>query len=478
MIDIQLIRNEDTRDLVRRSEQDRFRDPTIVDKVLQADTEWREVNHKRSGLARITNTASRTIGKKKKAGQITDGETDDITEICDEGTITDMTIETIEGMTVAQLMQFVSWVNDFKSKLEEREKHLVAARTEYLKMIGNILDPTVPVFESEDHNDLIHTYHSHNDIDLRASDLSTHDILLQRIGALNMKTGSEVAGNRGYYLIGPGVYLAQALTQLSLAILGDKGYVPVQPPYFMNYKMLDRTAQLGNFDDLQYRVVKGYDDSNGESDHDMYLIATSEQPLTALNHDKKFSHKMLPIRYAGISPCFRTETGRHGVDTHGIFRVHQFEKIEQFVLCSPEPGSPENSGTMMEEMMGNCRKFLELLNVSYRVVSIVSKELNLSAAIKYDIEGLFVSKESESGTKYRELVSCSNCTDYQARSTNTQYESREHRYVHMLNSTMCAVTRMICAVVESNQTKDGIIVPAALRQYMPKQYSELIPYVM
>ena len=276
-----------------------------------------------------------------------------------------------------------------------------------------------------------------------------------------MDAGTTIAGNRGYFLKGPCVWLAQALQQLSLKLLDDKNYVAIQPPYFMNTNIMHNVAQLSQFDEELYRVTKSNDNQN-DNDCDKYLIATSEQPLTALHAAKLIPPKMLPIKYAGISPCFRREAGSHGKDTRGIFRVHQFEKVEQFVICSPDNNE---SWIHLEDMLQTSQLLLDTLKIPYRVVIIVSGALNLAAAKKYDIEGWF----SGSNT-YRELVSCSNCTDYHSRKLQIKmtHNGKEQKFVHMLNATMCAITRMICIILETYQTETGIVVPDALRPYMPK----------
>lgn len=204
------------------------------------------------------------------------------------------------------------------------------------------------------------------------------------------------------------------------------------------------------------------------------MIATSEQPLAAYHRDEWVDEKSLPIKYAGISSCFRQEVGSHGRDTRGIFRVHQFEKVEQFVITSPHDNA---SWEMMDEMIDNAETFCKLLNIPYRVVCIVSGALNNAAAKKLDVEAWFPGSGA-----FRELVSCSNCLDYQARRLRVRYGQTKKmnqatEYCHMLNATMCAVTRVICVLMEMNQTETGIKVPEALKQYMPEKYKEEIPFV-
>jgi seryl-tRNA synthetase len=260
-----------------------------------------------------------------------------------------------------------------------------------------------------------------------------------------------VSGHRGYFLTGMGLLLNQALINYGLAFLMEREYVPVQPPYMMNKEAMAGIAQLEDFDEQLYKVV-------GEDEK--YLIATSEQPICVFHRNEWLTEKELPRKYAGYSSCFRKEAGSHGRDAWGIFRVHQFEKIEQFVVCPPE-----DSARHHEEMIAAAEAFYKSLNIAYRVVNIVSGELNNAAAKKYDLEGWFPTL-----AVYRELVSCSNCTDYQSRAMDVRCGNKKadgpKRFVHFLNSTLCATTRTICAILENYQTPEGVKVPDVLVPYM------------
>merc|ERR1712055_507613 len=228
-------------------------------------------------------------------------------------------------------------------------------------------------------------------------------------------------------------------------------------------------------DEELYKVVgKGSEDVKDKSVDEKSLIATSEQPIAAFHRDEWISEKSLPIKYAGLSSCFRQEVGSHGRDTRGIFRVHQFEKVEQFVLTSPHN---DESWKMLDHMVDNAEKFCQLLGIPYRVVAIVSGALNNAAAKKLDIEAWFPGSGA-----FRELVSCSNCLDYQARRLRVRYGqtkkmNQSTEYCHMLNSTLCAVTRVICVLLELNQTETGVKVPDVLKQWMPSKYQDEIPFV-
>jgi seryl-tRNA synthetase len=289
--------------------------------------------------------------------------------------------------------------------------------------------------------------------------------------------GAMVSGGRGYYLKGPLVFLEQALIQLALQMLAEKDYTALYTPFFMRKEVMQEVAQLSDFDDQLYKVIGKSSEQKGDNSTDeKYLIATSEQPIAAFHRDEWLAAEMLPIRYAGLSSCFRQEVGSHGRDTMGIFRVHQFEKIEQFVVASP---LDNEAWRLFDEMIGNAEAFIQALKIPYRIVNIVSGELNNAAAKKFDLEAWFPGQGA-----FRELVSCSNCLDYQSRRLRVRYGQTKKMgidtkvpFVHMLNATMCATTRVICAILENYQTENGVEVPEVLQKWMPTKYSKFVPFV-
>ncbi|CAI0419628.1 unnamed protein product, partial [Linum tenue] len=263
--------------------------------------------------------------------------------------------------------------------------------------------------------------------------------------------GANIAGGRGFYLKGDGVRLNQALINYGLDFLDKRGYTALQTPFFMRKDVMAKCAQLAQFDEELYKVP-------GD---DKYLIATAEQPLCAYHIDDWIQPADLPIRYAGYSSCFRKEAGSHGRDTLGIFRVHQFEKVEQFCVTSP---NGTDSWDMHEEMIKNSEDFYKSLNLPYQVIAIVSGALNDAAAKKYDLEAWFPASKT-----YRELVSCSNCTDYQSRRLEIRYGQKKEaakQYAHLLNSTLTATERTLCCILENYQKEDGVEVPEVLRPYL------------
>lgn len=328
--------------------------------------------------------------------------------------------------------------------------------------IGNLVHESVAVDDNEDNNKIERTWGTVEQRVINGKPGSAHhNEILTWIGGYEPERGTKVAGHRGFYLRGYGVLLNQALIQYGMRFLHEKGYTPVQPPYFMKRDVMSETAQLSDFDDQLYKV---------EGDPDpYYLIATAEQPISCMYKDEWIEKFELPYRFAGISPCFRKEAGAHGKDTWGIFRVHQFEKVEQFCITTPE-----DSWAMHEEMIKVSEEFYQSLNLPYRVINIVSGALNDAAAKKYDLEAWFPGYGA-----YRELVSCSNCTDYQSRSINIRLRTdkkqvEEKKYVHMLNGTLTATERTLCCILENYQTEEGVKVPAVLIPYVG---TDFIPYI-
>lgn len=358
-----------------------------------------------------------------------------------------------------------------KKNLTEREQAEDKDLRSKVFQIGNIVHPSVVVSNDEENNELVRTWKpegletvgEQGSASGQPARLSHHEVLL-RLDGYDPERGVKISGHRGYFFRNYGVFLNQALINYGLSFLASKGYIPLQAPVMMNKEVMAKTAQLSQFDEELYKVIDGEDEK--------YLIATSEQPISAYHSNEWFEkpQEQLPIRYAGYSSCFRREAGSHGKDAWGVFRVHAFEKIEQFVLTEPEKSWEE-----FENMINNSEEFYQSLKLPYRVVGIVSGELNNAAAKKYDLEAWFPYQK-----EYKELVSCSNCTDYQSRNLEIRcgikkMGDREKKYVHCLNSTLAATQRALCCVLENYQTDEGLIVPEVLRKYIPGE-PEFLPF--
>jgi seryl-tRNA synthetase len=468
-LDIELFRAEKggNPEKMKENQKNRFKDVGLVETVLEMDVKWRQLRFNADSYNRVKNLCSKSIGEKmKKKEEVGD------TVVKDDVVLEQIGAEFLQTLTLGQLKTVRARLDVAMEQNTKDLEEIERVRNEALREVGNLLHPSVPVDDNEDNNRVERTW---GDVTLKKK--YSHVDLIVMINGADLERGAVTAGGRGYYLTGPAVFLQQALVQLALRILGDKDYVPLYTPYFMRKEVMQEVAQLSQFDEELYKVVgKGSDkiDEKGQVvGDDKYLIATSEQPIAAFHRDEWIPESSLPIRYAGISSCFRQEAGSHGRDTRGIFRVHQFDKVEQFCITSPHD---DNSWKMLDEMIGNSEKFCQALELPYRVVCIVSGALNNAAAKKWDLEAWFPSQAA-----FRELVSASNCTDYQSRRLRIRYGQTKSvtptPYCHMLNATMCATTRCICAILEVHQTEDGVKVPAALQPFMPEKYRTFIPFV-
>uniref|UniRef100_A0A914ZA53 serine--tRNA ligase n=1 Tax=Panagrolaimus superbus TaxID=310955 RepID=A0A914ZA53_9BILA len=381
-----------------------------------------------------------------------------------------LTIEDLKSLQISQILTARATIEENITKSKERVEQVENDRNSKLALIGNLLHESVPISDNEDNNRVERTFG-----DIKSRKKYSHVDLVVMIDGFDGERGTAVAGGRGYFLKGALVFLEQACIQLALRILLKKDFTPLYTPFFMRKDAMQEVAQLSQFDDELYKVSgKSSEIAGDEAVDEKYLIATSEQPIAAYHRNEWLNPADLPLKYAGVSTCFRQEVGSHGRDTRGIFRVHQFEKIEQFVICSP---LENESWTHFDEMIANAEEYCQALELPYHVVAIVSGELNNAAAKKLDLEAWFPASGA-----FRELVSCSNCLDYQARRLKVRYGqtkklNEDTPFVHMLNATMCATTRVLCAILENNQVEDGIIVPKALKEFMPEKYREKIPFV-
>lgn len=450
------------------NQRKRFKDVEIIEKIIQLDTDWRQARFKMDQLNKCKNLCSKAIGEKMKKKEAVGNDTK-----LPDSFILDflgMHLDDLRPLNVSQIKVARNEVGDAMVSTEDELKKFEDERNELLTEVGNIVHESVPISANEDENRVERTFG-----DCAKVKKYSHVDLIVMIDGMDGDRGSVVSGGRGYYLKGAAVFLQKAVVDLATNMLFSRGYNPLYTPFFVRKEVMQEVAQLSQFDEELYKVTgKGSEKHDEESTDEKYLIATSEQPIAAYHRDEWLAPESMPLKYAGLSTCFRQEVGSHGRDTRGIFRVHQFEKVEQFVLSSPNDGE---SWKIMDEMIANAESFNQILGIPYRVVNIVSGALNNAAAKKLDLEAWFAGSQA-----FRELVSCSNCTDYQSRRLRIRYGqtkkmNQEVEYVHMLNATMCAATRTICAILETYQTEEGIMVPEALKNYMPDQFKEIIPFV-
>ncbi|EIJ87727.1 seryl-tRNA synthetase [Nematocida parisii] len=438
MIDLSILRNKDTRQLVMESESNRFRGTKTAEKVVDMIEERIKIRYVMEQLNKEMNSLTKEGMKYFKVTK-------------DKGSPED-------NGKKQELLDRIAEIKEKKSKCVVELNTKEEETDNIAREIGNILDKSVCIDDNEDNNPIIVQTEKRTK-EFWPKQLLSYDLVLDRLGVVDTERGTRISGHRGYFLKGAGVILTQSLIRYALDFLRKSDYTLIQTPFMMRKESMKRTAQLSDFDEQLYKVEGG---------NDLYLIATSEQPLSALHEGEWIKETELPIRYGGYSTCFRKEAGAHGKDNRGIFRVHQFEKIEQFLITAPEESEAE-----FKKMVDRSKAFYDSLGLSYRVVSIVSGALNNAAAIKYDLEALFPASD-----RYRELVSCSNCTDYQSRDLNVRYRptesNEEKQFVHMLNGTLCAVQRTLCCLVENYQTEGGIMVPEVLVPYVGETF---IPFI-
>jgi seryl-tRNA synthetase len=317
-----------------------------------------------------------------------------------------------------------------------------------IMMLPNIIDKSVPIGNNETDNLVIKREEDgEKRFGFKPKD---HIDIATNLDLIDLERASKISGARFYFLKNELVMMNQALIHFALDFLSEKGYILAQPPYMIKKNAMEGAVILGDFEDVIYKV-------EGE---DLYMIGTSEHAMASMHMDEILEGKKLPIRYAGISPCFRKEAGAHGKDMKGIFRVHQFEKVEQFIYSRPEYSYKEH-----DTMLTITEKFYELLGIPYRIVLLCSAELGKVSAKTYDIEAWMPGQNA-----HREIGSCSNCTDYQSRRLSIRFRDKtneETRLVHTLNSTLVATERTLVTIMENNQTSKGTVeVPDVLQKYM------------
>lgn len=419
VLDIKFVRNNpDTvkADLTKRKDYERL---SWVDTLLDADRRVREHKVEIDALRQRRNTISREINAERKAG----------------GAPSSLMAE---AKALPEKIKALDLVKDGK---EQEVRY-------YLMRLPNILDESVPVGDSDDDNVEIRQVGEKRTFSFP---LKNHGQLAVENGWADFERAARVSGAGFSYLKGSLVLLDMALQRYAIDLLVKKGFTPVIPPYMMNRASYEGVTDLADFEEVMYKI----------EDSESYLIATSEHPLCAMYQDEIFEQRDLPIKLSGLSPCFRREIGSHGIDTKGLFRVHQFHKVEQFIFCQPE-----DSPAFHEELLANAEELYRNLGLPYHVVLICTGDIGTVAAKKYDIEVWMPREEA-----YREVVSCSNCTSYQAVRLGMRmrdpadFESKY--YIHTLNSTEVATSRTIRAILENYQLEDGSVeIPAVLRPYM------------
>jgi seryl-tRNA synthetase len=419
MLDIKLIReNPDLirRNLQKRNDKEKLK---LLDELIKMDVEWRESLQETEKLRNQRNIISREIADLKKQGKNAD-----------------------EKLKLAKVIP---------EKIKELEEYVIDLRGRMdtiLMRLPNILHESVPIGADSSENEIVKVVGKKPHYDF---ELKSHVDLVQDLDLADIERAAKVSGARFYYAKNELVMLDLGLRKLALDLLIQRGYVPIEPPFLIRRAPYEGVTDLNDFEDVLYKI----------EDEDLYLIATSEHPIASMHMNELLDKAVLPLKYAGISACFRKEAGAHGKDTKGIFRVHQFNKIEQLIFCKPE-----ESWKIHEELLANAEELFQKLGLHYRVVNICTGDIGTVAAKKYDIEAWFPVQND-----FREVVSCSNCTDYQARRLNIKYDDNgERKFIHTLNSTAIAIGRALVAIIENYQQKDGTIkIPEVLVPFMNGQ---------
>lgn len=344
---------------------------------------------------------------------------------------------------LSQMKQVSSYLGDSEEELVKSEGRF----KQLMMVLPNMLHESVPGGKDEKDNVVMRQNGSPSKTDFAPKD---HVDIATALDLIDLERAAKVSGARFYFLKNELVKMNQALVSYALDFLSSRGYTPIQPPFMIRQEPMSGAVILGDFQDVIYKI-------EGE---DLYMIGTSEHAIASMHMDEILEGKRLPIKYAGYSPCFRKEAGAHGKDMKGIFRVHQFEKVEQFVYCRPE-----NSWEEHENMLALSEEFFNTLGIPHRVMLLCSGDTGKISGKTYDIEAWMPGQNA-----YREIVSCSNCLDYQARRLGIRFRDKtneETRLVHTLNSTLVATERTMVAILENYQTSRGTVeVPDVLQRYM------------
>ncbi len=417
MIDIELIRSKPEYVKERLATRDKGF-PKLVDKILELDKKRREIIKKLDELRRERRELSTQIGVLKRGGR-------DTTEI--QNRVKSLKVE----------------IENFEKELRKVEEEL----KNILLWIPNLPHPSVPVGEDEKDNKEVRRWGEPRKFSFEPK---PHWELGERLGILDFKRGTKLSGSRFTVIKGLGARLERALINFMLDLHTKKGYKEVCPPHLVRPEILVGTGQLPKFEEDLYKCERD----------NLYLIPTAEVPLTNLHRDEILNEEELPIYYTAYTPCYRREAGAYGKDIRGIIRQHQFDKVELVKIVHPNTSYEE-----LEKLTRDAEEVLQLLGLPYRVVELCTGDLGFSATKTYDIEVWFPSQN-----RYREVSSCSNCEDFQARRMNTRFKDSKtgkNRFVHTLNGSGLAVGRTLAAILENYQQEDGsVVIPEVLRDYV------------
>ena len=414
MLDPKIIRDEPEK--IRKMLTDRAIEFDF-DEMLELDKKRRDLIKQTDELRKKRNQMSVAIGQAKKSNE-----------------------------DVASLLDEMAKISKELDDLEQLQKTTETNYTHLAFSIPNMIHESVPIGTDESSNIELRRWGDTPQFNFQVND---HIDLGQNLNIIDLERAAKTAGSRFYYLKGGLVKLSQALISFALDFMQEKEYNLIQPPYMINRKSMEGAVIADDFEDVIYKV----------QDEDLFLIGTSEHAIASMHYDEILDGNKLPFRYASFSPCFRKEAGAHGKDQKGIFRVHQFDKIEQFIFAKPE-----NSWNEHEKMISITEEFYKKLEIPFKVMLLSSGDMGKVSAKTFDVEAWMPGQNA-----YREIVSCSNCLDFQSRRLKIRFRDKSNedtQYVHTLNSTLVAVERTIVSIMENFQTNDGhITVPQVLQKY-------------
>lgn len=418
MIDIKFVRENPEiveKSIEKRGDNDKLK---VLQDLLVLDETYRKIIQESDALRQKRNELSREIAVLKKSGK-------------------DAKKFLVEASKLPKKME----------ELEEERRSLEEKVNWNAMRIPNILHDSVPKGIDESDGKVIRKWGVPSKLKFEPKD---HQDLAMNLELLDVERASKTSGARFYFLKNELVKMNYALLHYAIDFISKKGFHIVQPPFMINRRAYEGVV---SFDDFEHTIYKIQND-------DLHMIATSEHPLMSMWMDETIMEKDLPLKVAGVSPCFRKEAGSHGKDTKGIFRVHQFDKVEQTIVCTPE-----QSWKLHEELLKNMEQFWKSLEVPYRTVLLCSGDTGFVSAKTYDVECWFPAQNS-----YRELGSCSNVTDFQARRLGIKFRNKEGEppvgFVHTLNATLVPTQRALACILENGQQKDGSIkIPKVLHKY-------------
>ena len=419
MLGIKMFR--ENADMIRADHDKRGIPHDSIDEVLRLDEAWKKSRWEADQLRRQRNEAARGIAAANKAGDKEEAE---------------------------KILTQVATIGAEIDAIGIQSDDFVKQRDTLRMKIPNLLHQSVPVGDDEDGNTLHSIHGSKPEFTFEPK---THNVLIDENKWVDLPRAAKIAGSRFFFLKGDLARMELALQQYAVDFLTNRGYTFVQPPVMMNRAAYEGVTDLDDFETVMYSVQpEGF-----------YTIATIEHPLTAMFMDEVIEPSKLPLKMVGVSPCFRREVGAHGQSDKGIWRVHQFTKIEQIIISKPD-----DSWDLHEELLTNCVELWDSLDLHYEVVNICTGDMGTVASKKYDLEAWLPGVG-----KYKEIVSCSNCTDYQANRLRMRYRTADgNEAVHTLNSTAVATSRALVAIIEQNQMEDGLVkIPVALQPYMQGQ---------